>query len=74
MYNPTYTTFVHVYSRSFIYSASTEGTCSNTADAVVLLTCTSIANDHDRVPNLDQLLQLHHLQDKVVLSLKTKVL
>ena len=41
---------------------------------VVLLTCTSIANDHDRVPNLDQFLQLHHFQDKVVLSLKTKVL
>ena len=38
------------------------------------LTCASIADDHDGVSDLDQFLQLHHLENKVILGLKTQVL
>ena len=39
-----------------------------------LLTCASVADDEDGVSDMPQLLQLHHLQHKVVLRLKSKVL
>ena len=38
------------------------------------LACTRITNDKDRVSDMYQLFQLHHLQYKVVLWLQTKLL